>query len=516
MDCWTILGLKPTADRKAIKSAYARMLKVYHPESDPTGFQKLRAAYKQALRQAQWHDEPPAALAGPAGEVVVRPGGSIGWETAASDMNQPPLDRTIAEFMQQVRQIFEDDKLRGEVQAWQSLLQDENYWQLEIRQAINYRLLHYLREHYARPRYHLPDTVWQALDEHFFLSRQTRELYAAFPQPFVDYIVHRITPAGAGRNKGVRLSAYPQWLLPSLLLVVLAATALRVLSQPFQVQLVPLAAAMFIGGLFWGGTINFRLAKWLESQGEFDSAAPYCSYCNRRHNRRLPVLWFFRERKNCGECGRNFLQHGLATEVITGAVFGLAVFFIPDAWLLLRLLAVFVIMLFIALQEDYSPGMPGWLLIVLTGSGSVANYAVGTPGLAEMAIGAILGGSSFFLITRISKGWIHADFAKLVAAAGLVLGWKLLLSALALWVTGLLGIGLVALKAEQWLTVGKYLLIQIHAVAGISILFFLLVWIGAWIITLGKEGLQGRFYVFPSSALLLVATYIALLYQNHI
>lgn len=48
-----ILGLEPGADERAIKRAYARLLKGCRPDDDPQGFQQLRDAYEAALDQAR-------------------------------------------------------------------------------------------------------------------------------------------------------------------------------------------------------------------------------------------------------------------------------------------------------------------------------------------------------------------------------------------------------------------------------------------------------------------------------
>ncbi|MGM9948394.1 DnaJ domain-containing protein [Floccifex sp.] len=53
LDIWKILGIQATKDKKAIKRAYAKQLKLHHPEEDPEGFQLLHEAYELALEQKE-------------------------------------------------------------------------------------------------------------------------------------------------------------------------------------------------------------------------------------------------------------------------------------------------------------------------------------------------------------------------------------------------------------------------------------------------------------------------------
>ncbi|AJQ93462.1 RDD family protein [Gynuella sunshinyii] len=51
MSAWTVLGIEPTDDARAIKLAYSSALKKCRPDEDPDGFQALHRAYKTLSRQ---------------------------------------------------------------------------------------------------------------------------------------------------------------------------------------------------------------------------------------------------------------------------------------------------------------------------------------------------------------------------------------------------------------------------------------------------------------------------------
>ncbi|ANI31781.1 hypothetical protein PL78_18400 [Yersinia entomophaga] len=52
-NCWALLGVAPTEDQEIIQAAYRQRLPDFHPESDPEGFKRLRAAYDEARRWAE-------------------------------------------------------------------------------------------------------------------------------------------------------------------------------------------------------------------------------------------------------------------------------------------------------------------------------------------------------------------------------------------------------------------------------------------------------------------------------
>ena len=54
MDCWHILQIEPTSDERAIKRAYAKLLKTTRPDDDAEGYQRLREAFDEALAIAPY------------------------------------------------------------------------------------------------------------------------------------------------------------------------------------------------------------------------------------------------------------------------------------------------------------------------------------------------------------------------------------------------------------------------------------------------------------------------------
>ena len=101
MTIWTILGIKPTQNKKEIKKAYAKMAKVYHPETHPEQFEQLQEAYQKALEYAKGnpvHQE---------GSVKIEP--EIKWEIHLEfdvdpiESNIPPIPRN-KELFQEIKE----------------------------------------------------------------------------------------------------------------------------------------------------------------------------------------------------------------------------------------------------------------------------------------------------------------------------------------------------------------------------------------------------------------------------
>jgi hypothetical protein len=83
-NCWAVLGLEVDADERAIKRAYARLLKLNRPEDNASAFQQLRHAYEMALALVASGVAPAELYAAPELEPEVAPEASLAGETAAA------------------------------------------------------------------------------------------------------------------------------------------------------------------------------------------------------------------------------------------------------------------------------------------------------------------------------------------------------------------------------------------------------------------------------------------------
>jgi hypothetical protein len=100
---FTLLGLPADADERAVKRAYARLLKTTRPDEDPAGFQRLHEAYQEALAllTGQLLDATaadtrfvPAPLHAPAPDAS-SPASPIGHaDTLPPQPVAPPIDET--------------------------------------------------------------------------------------------------------------------------------------------------------------------------------------------------------------------------------------------------------------------------------------------------------------------------------------------------------------------------------------------------------------------------------------
>ena len=97
-DPFELLGVTARdADKRSLRRAYVRLIKVYRPERAPEEFQRIRGAYEAALEQLAWR-----ALVAPREEaeaheadLVAQPDQGASQPDAAADGQRPTADKEL-------------------------------------------------------------------------------------------------------------------------------------------------------------------------------------------------------------------------------------------------------------------------------------------------------------------------------------------------------------------------------------------------------------------------------------
>ncbi|MBW7477554.1 hypothetical protein K0T92_22810 [Paenibacillus oenotherae] len=207
MRAWDYLGIKPTDDTAAIKRAYAKMLKLHHPEDDPAGYQRLREAYDQVMKGVKVKAQKERSSAsrrlldeddlisvessakGP-DEEIQQPASytyriiesvnrrSAMEHEAHSEQEEDARSASgggLDGFMEKVKSVYSDFPARLDPYQWSELLNDDLVWNASLQQEVSERLLSFLEEHYF-----LPKAVWTLLDETYHWKERAKEETAHF------------------------------------------------------------------------------------------------------------------------------------------------------------------------------------------------------------------------------------------------------------------------------------------------------------------------------------------------
>lgn len=212
MSIWDILEIEATQDIKSIKKAYARKLKQYHPEDDPTGYQQLREAYDEATRYAknaanylyiqlpenEWaeSEENLAEENAPVFNQVrnlddsqvetldVKPRPL--YEETLEGAGQPDFEKMNEEFILNMKEIYADFFRRVDIHQWVSLFDGEVIWNIYNREIIGEEVLEFLNTHR-----NLPQDIWLFLNLNFNWVSKI-DSYDGSYEEVIEYIEERL------------------------------------------------------------------------------------------------------------------------------------------------------------------------------------------------------------------------------------------------------------------------------------------------------------------------------------
>lgn len=161
---WDVLEIDPTKDAETIKRAYHKKLAKTHPEDNPEGFKELRLSYEQALKWANTQ------------------------ETVKTEVTKAPVEL----WMDEVQDVYCHFQKRIDANVWRQLLENELCQSLDTSEIALQHLLKFLSTHC-----HLPQEVWQLIDQVFCIQTLKTSLIEDFSEDFINYIIHQIN------NKGI-------------------------------------------------------------------------------------------------------------------------------------------------------------------------------------------------------------------------------------------------------------------------------------------------------------------------
>lgn len=184
MNFWHILKIDPTSNISEIKKAYAKQLRLHHPEDDPEGYQELREAYESALKYVKGEKETLKRIKKEDIEVSK----DLKPQLEADFLEKTPtFEDNVNNFISRVKILYDDFFSRIDVEKWREILNSEVMWYMGDKKLLNDRMIEFLIENH-----YLPQIVWKVLDENFNWSQQKKSLYDKYSEEFIKYIFKQL------------------------------------------------------------------------------------------------------------------------------------------------------------------------------------------------------------------------------------------------------------------------------------------------------------------------------------
>jgi len=190
MNMWQILEIEATKDTSIIKKAYAKKLKIYHPEDDPMGYQKLREAFDAALKYSKGTLRKNFRMESDILESPVT-------NPLIKDIHTPPpidllgdfipeslcMEELNADFINKVETLYNNLFARVNIENWKRLLDSSVMWEVNNTKDLNIKMLRFLSDHQQ-----LPQDVWKLIALNFNFSEMDNLFYSPFSE-LIKYII---------------------------------------------------------------------------------------------------------------------------------------------------------------------------------------------------------------------------------------------------------------------------------------------------------------------------------------
>lgn len=133
---WEILGIEPTTDLKAIKSAYAKLAKQYNPEEHPEEFQRIYAAYKRACIFAKAAGKTDASdlleneKATDAPTEESKPNELLRFDFSSVDIFPDydlPIEKRFEKMLDNMKALLADDARSDNIDEWLWIFQKDDF-----------------------------------------------------------------------------------------------------------------------------------------------------------------------------------------------------------------------------------------------------------------------------------------------------------------------------------------------------------------------------------------------------
>ena len=135
-DMWEILGIEPTPDLKAIKSAYAKLAKQYNHEEHPEEFQRIYAAYKRACIFAKAAGKTDASDVRENEKVTnapteeCKPSELLRFDFSSVDIFPDydlPIEKRFEKMLDNMKALLADDARSDSIDEWLWIFQKDDF-----------------------------------------------------------------------------------------------------------------------------------------------------------------------------------------------------------------------------------------------------------------------------------------------------------------------------------------------------------------------------------------------------